>query len=218
MKNGPTPITIHWILRMVQVNSNKWHKCMQKDTVFWKMNLNWQNCVKNSSTVFKWPNWTMANICNGNINLNRKLVWKFARLWHGKNSVTQVKSQVLTLEVTPAITLHQVKYAARVVLNNIFHRFCSMFFFKKIKWAIPGLFIYFRLFNTVDNKQVKKQMFNKILLMTGVEQWTFSIDSDCSTNWATTTSQIFVQCLASNLKPVTPKPLTKKFCNFRSGF
>ena len=41
-------------------------------------------------------------------------------------------------------------------------------FFKK-KWAIPGLFfIYFRLFNTVDNKQ----MLNKILPMTGVEQRT----------------------------------------------
>ena len=46
------------------------------------------------------------------------------------------------------------------------------------------LFIYFRLFNTVDNKQ----MFNKILPMTGVELGTSGIKSDRSTNWATTNS------------------------------
>ena len=57
-------------------------------------------------------------------------------------------------------------------------------FFKK-KWAIPGLFfIYFRLFNTVDNKQ----MFNKILPMTGVKPQTSGLKSDHSTNCATTTS------------------------------
>ena len=44
------------------------------------------------------------------------------------------------------------------------------------------LFIYFRLFNTVDNKQVKKQMFNKILPMTGVELWASGFESDRSTN------------------------------------
>ena len=56
-------------------------------------------------------------------------------------------------------------------------------FFKK--WAIPGLFfIYFRLFNTVDNKQ----MFNKILPMTGVKPRTSGFESDRSTNCATTTS------------------------------
>ena len=51
-----------------------------------------------------------------------------------------------------------------------------MFF---LKWAIPGLFLfYFRLFNTVDNKQ----MLNKILPMTGVELRTSGIESDRSTN------------------------------------
>ena len=61
--------------------------------------------------------------------------------------------------------------------------FGHSFFFKK--WAIPGLFfIYFRLFNTVDNKQ----MLNKILPMTGVKPQTSCIESDRSTNWATTTS------------------------------
>ena len=50
-------------------------------------------------------------------------------------------------------------------------------FFKK--WAIPGLFfIYFRLFNTVDNKQ----MLNKFLPMTGVEPRTSGIESHRSTN------------------------------------
>ena len=46
------------------------------------------------------------------------------------------------------------------------------------------LFIYFRLFNTVDNKQ----MLNKILPMTGVELQNSGIKSNRSTNWATTTS------------------------------
>ena len=47
------------------------------------------------------------------------------------------------------------------------------------------LFIYFRHFNTVDNKQ----MLNKILPMTGVKLRTSGIESDRSTNWATTTSK-----------------------------
>ena len=51
------------------------------------------------------------------------------------------------------------------------------------------LFIYFRLFNTVDNKQANKKMLNKILSMTWVEPRTSGIESNCSTNWATTTSQ-----------------------------
>ena len=50
------------------------------------------------------------------------------------------------------------------------------------------LFIYFRLFNTVDNKQVNRQMFNKILPMPGVKPKTSGIKSNCSTNWAKTTS------------------------------
>ena len=56
------------------------------------------------------------------------------------------------------------------------------FFKKKVGYSRP-LFIYFRLFNTVDNNQ----MFNNILLMTGVEPGTSGIESDRSTNWATTT-------------------------------
>ena len=58
------------------------------------------------------------------------------------------------------------------------------------KWAIPGLFLFiFRLFNTVDNKHVNKQMFNKILPMTGVKPQTSGIESDRSTNWAITEPQ-----------------------------
>ena len=60
-------------------------------------------------------------------------------------------------------------------------------FFKKVGHSRP-LFIYFRLFNTVDNKQ----MLNKILPMTVVEPRTSGIESDCSTSWATTTSQRFL--------------------------
>ena len=48
----------------------------------------------------------------------------------------------------------------------------------------PAFFLYFRLFNTVDSK-----MFNIIFLpMMGFEPQTSGIGSDCSTNWATTTS------------------------------
>ena len=51
------------------------------------------------------------------------------------------------------------------------------------------LFLYFCLFNTVDNKQINKQMSNKILPMTGVKPRTSGIKRDRSTNWATTTFQ-----------------------------
>ena len=59
----------------------------------------------------------------------------------------------------------------------------SRSFFLKVGHSRP-LFIYFCLFNTVDNKQ----MLNKILPMTGVEPRTSGIKSDCSTKWATATS------------------------------
>ena len=52
-----------------------------------------------------------------------------------------------------------------------------LFFLKKVGHSRP-LVIYFRLFNAVDNKP----MFNKILLMNGVEPWTSGIKSDRSTN------------------------------------
>ena len=51
-----------------------------------------------------------------------------------------------------------------------------------LKRAIHGLFcLYFRLFNTVD-----KVYMNKISPMTGFELRTSAVDSDRSTNWATT--------------------------------
>ena len=53
----------------------------------------------------------------------------------------------------------------------------KLFSFLKVGHSRP-LFIYFRLFNTADNKQ----MFNKILSMTGVEPRTSGIASDRSTN------------------------------------
>ena len=62
-------------------------------------------------------------------------------------------------------------------------------FFLKVGHSRP-LFIYFCLFNTVDIKQVNKQMFNKILPMTGVDPRTSGIESERSTNWATTTSRM----------------------------
>ena len=71
--------------------------------------------------------------------------------------------------------------------SKIGSTFCHIqnnnFFLKKVGNS-RLLFIYFRLFNTADNKQ----MFNKILPMTGVKPRTSGIEMDRSTNWATTTS------------------------------
>ena len=48
------------------------------------------------------------------------------------------------------------------------------------------LFLYFRLFNTVDSKQ----MLDKSLPMTGFEPRISGVGGDRSTNWATTTAQL----------------------------
>ena len=57
--------------------------------------------------------------------------------------------------------------------------------FFKIKMGLSQpLFLYFRLFNAVDSKNVQY----KILSMTGFESQTSGIGSNCSTNWATTTA------------------------------
>ena len=48
-------------------------------------------------------------------------------------------------------------------------------------------FIYFRLFNTVDSKQ----MFDKSLPMTGFEPWISGVAGHHSTNWATTTTLLY---------------------------
>ena len=50
------------------------------------------------------------------------------------------------------------------------------------------LLLYFRIFKTVDSKQ----MFNKILPMTGFERWISGVGSDRSTNW---TRIIFVDVI-----------------------
>ena len=56
--------------------------------------------------------------------------------------------------------------------------------------AIPSLFfLYFRLFNTIDIKQ----MFDKSLPMSGFELRISSIRGDRSTNWATTTALVVVK-------------------------
>ena len=48
------------------------------------------------------------------------------------------------------------------------------------------LFLYFRLINTVDSKQIYVRY--KTLLMTEFKPWTSGIVSNRSTNWATTTA------------------------------
>ena len=52
------------------------------------------------------------------------------------------------------------------------------------KWASPGLFFYFCLFNAVDSNQ----MFDKCLPMTGFKPRISGGGGDSSTNWATTTA------------------------------
>ena len=68
--------------------------------------------------------------------------------------------------------------------NSLELSFSLLSLYVVIRYISRPLFIYFRLFNTADNKQ----MFNKILPMTGVEPRTSGIESDRSTNWASTTS------------------------------
>ena len=63
-------------------------------------------------------------------------------------------------------------------------------FFKKMGHYRP-LFLYFRLFNTVDNKKWSI----KDLPMTGFELWISGIRIDCSTNWGTTTAPLFFTSL-----------------------
>ena len=77
-------------------------------------------------------------------------------------------------------------------------------FFKKMGLSRP-LFLYFRLFNTVDSK-----MFNiNFLPMTGFEPRTSEIGSDRSTNWATTTAHLLI--VAYNIRPEwSSESLSKK--------
>ena len=62
--------------------------------------------------------------------------------------------------------------------------------FVSISWSNPGLFLlYFHFLNTLD---CKRSIW--ILQMTGFEPRTSGVVSNCSTNWATTTTQ-FVSLL-----------------------
>ena len=63
---------------------------------------------------------------------------------------------------------------------------CEAFIFFLKKWAIPGLFLFIFVFSI---QLILNKMLNKILPMTGVDPRTSGIDSDRSTNWATTTSR-----------------------------
>ena len=63
------------------------------------------------------------------------------------------------------------------------------------------LFLYFRLFNTVDSKQVNVQ--NKSLPMTGFKPRTSGIRSNRSTNWATTTAPTSSVIISHLLKVIT---------------
>ena len=82
-------------------------------------------------------------------------------------NLVQRKSSLAFKRLMPLQTRHCFN------VNN----FAFVYFFLKVGHSRP-LFIYFRLFNTVDNKQ----MFNKILPMSGVEPRTSGIESDRSTN------------------------------------
>ena len=72
------------------------------------------------------------------------------------------------------------------LLHSVYVKKCAnpgLFYLKK--WVIPGhFFLYFRLFNTVDNKNVQYNYLPK----TGFEPQTSGIKSNHSTNLATTTA------------------------------
>ena len=71
----------------------------------------------------------------------------------------------------------------------------SFHLFLKMGHSRP-LFLYFRLFNAVNSKQINVQ--DKSLPMTGFEPETSDFGSDRSTNWATTTAQSFVPSFYHN--------------------
>ena len=76
---------------------------------------------------------------------------------------------------------------ARKFLNRITKPF--HLFFKKMGHSRP-LLLYFRLFNTVDSKQINVRF--KSLLVYGFEPRTSGIRSDRTTNWATTTAHLLL--------------------------
>ena len=100
-------------------------------------------------------------------------------------------------------------YQSMSICCGASHQFSSFLFLKR---AIPGLFfLYFRLFDTVDNKQMFNIIFCQCLdsnhgprIRTtdlGFEPRTSGIWSDSSTTWATTTAKSI--------------PCTSKFTYFR---
>ena len=81
-------------------------------------------------------------------------------------------------------------------------------FFKKMGHSRP-LFLYFHLFNTqlTVNKCSIYIYINKFLPMTGFELWTSGIGSNRSTNWATTTAQLYRETLtSSNVRRLVTAP------------
>ena len=96
-------------------------------------------------------------------------LWNCNFYWNGKRTKINKEEARIDAYFLKVLTFESIGFVQLV---------------KKVGHSRP-LFIYFRLFSTVDNKQ----MFNKILLMTAVELRTSGIESDHSTNWATTISQ-----------------------------
>ena len=92
-------------------------------------------------------------------------------------------------ENTQLYLWNTVSILVNFLLNTIGYRVgmnihcLATLFFKKMGHSRP-LFLYFRLFNTVDSKQ----MFDKSLPMSGFELRIFGVGGDRSANWATTTA------------------------------
>ena len=125
-------------------------------------------CRRNFVTEFRygclssvWPDWAfLKNVLGGKFSFksSQNICWL---LGYSKNITFWIKTVVTNFWATFKIT----------------GLLCILFFKKKMGHSRP-LFIYFRLFNTVDNKQ----MFNKILPMTGVEPRTSGIKSTALPN------------------------------------
>ena len=97
---------------------------------------------------------------------------------------------------------------ARKFLNRITKPF--HLFFKKMGHSRPHL-LYFRLFNTVDSKQINVRF--KSLLVCGFELRTSGIGSNRSTNWATTTARINDSIYVNEIKWWMLFFLKNEFCS-----
>ena len=114
--------------------------------------------------------------CSSEISLNREIKTKYSPsvvqetlTWQFRFSKSWMERRIVSHNFS--ISLFRGKSVEHIINQEL-------------DLSLP-LFLYFRLFNAVDSKQ----MFDKSLLMTGFEPQISSVWGDRSTNWATITAQ-----------------------------